>query len=62
LGIALLSLVVAIKIMARNKPADMTTSFSNTAILTENVDGDILAREKLGFGEAADGKLGYIVG
>lgn len=60
---ALLSLVFAVKTMARNKAADtMTTSFSNTAILTRNVDKDASSGEKLSLGTAEDGKLGYILG
>ena len=59
---ALLLLVFAVKIMARNKAADMTTSFSNTAILTRNVDKDASSGEKLSLGTAEDGKLGYILG
>jgi len=59
LGVALISLVVAVIIMARNQTADITTSFSDTAILMRNVDGDVLAGEKLRLRVAEDGKLGY---
>jgi hypothetical protein len=62
LGIALLSLIVAVKIMARNNTADITKSFSNTVILPRNVNEDVSAGEKLGLGAAEGGKLGYILG
>lgn len=59
LGFALISLVVAIIIMASNRTGDITTSFSDTAILMRNVDADVSAGEKLRLRAADDGKLGY---
>jgi len=61
LGVALISLVVAIIIMARNQTGGITTSFSDTAILMQNVNGDISDGEKLRLRVAEDGKLGYAV-
>jgi hypothetical protein len=60
LGIALLSLVFAFKIMARNNTGDNTTSFSNTGILTRNMDEDVSAGANLRLRAAEDGKLEYI--
>ena len=45
--------------MARNKTGDITTSFSNTIILTRNVDEDVSAGAKLRLRGAEDGKLEY---
>ena len=59
MGIALISLIVAIMIMARNDTGDITTSFSDTVILTRNVNGDVSAGEKLRLRVAEDGKLKY---
>lgn len=59
LGFALISLVVAIIIMASNRTGDITTSFSDTVILMRNVDADVSAGEKLRLRAADDGKLGY---
>jgi len=47
--------------MARNRTGDITTSFSDTAILIRNVDEDSLAGEKLRLRAAEDGKLQYTV-
>ena len=47
--------------MARNKTGDITTSFSDTAILMRNVDEDVSARAKLRLRAAEDGKLEYTV-
>ena len=58
LGIALISLVVAIMIMARNNTGDITTSFWDTVVLTRNVDGDVSSGAKLRL-MAEDGKFGY---
>ena len=46
-------------IMARNDTGDITTSFSDTVILTRNVNGDVSAGEKLRLRVAEDGKLKY---
>jgi hypothetical protein len=48
-------------IMARNNTGDITTSFSNTVILTRNVDEDVSAGAKLRLRAAEDGKLEYIL-
>jgi len=61
LGVAFISLVVAVIIMARNRTGDITTSFSDTAILIRNVDEDGLTGEKLRLRAAEDGKLEYTV-
>jgi hypothetical protein len=47
-------------IMARNNIGDITTSFSDTAILTRKMDGDVSAGAKLRLRTAEDGKLEYI--
>jgi len=47
LGHSLISLVVAVMIMARNNTGDITTSFWDTVILTRNVDGDVSLGAKL---------------
>ena len=47
--------------MARNRTGDITTSFSDTAILIRNVDEDGLTGEKLRLRAAEDGKLEYTV-
>ena len=60
MGVALISLIFAIMIMARNNTGDVTTSFSDTAILTRNVDADVSAGAKLRLRAAEDGKLEYI--
>jgi len=59
LGITLISLVVAVMIMARNNTGDITTSFWDTVILTRNMDGDISSGAKLRLRAAEDGKLRY---
>jgi hypothetical protein len=59
LGIALISLVVAVMMMARNNTGDITTSFSDTATLMKNVD--VSAGEMLRLRAAEDGELGYII-
>jgi hypothetical protein len=46
-------------IMARNNTGDITTSFSNTIILTRNVDEDVSAGAKLRLRAAEDGNLEY---
>jgi hypothetical protein len=46
-------------IMARNNTGDITTSFSDTVILTRNLDGDVSGGEKVMLRAAEDGKLGY---
>jgi hypothetical protein len=46
-------------IMARNNTGDITTSFSDTAILMRNVDEGFSAGAKLRLRAAEDGKLGY---
>lgn len=61
LGIALISLVVSVMIIARNNTGDITTSFSNTVILTRNVDEDVSAGAKLRLRAAEDGKVEYTV-
>jgi len=61
LGVALISFVVAVIIMTRNNTGDITTSFSDTAILTRNLDEDVSAGAKLRLRAAEDGKLEYIV-
>jgi len=48
-------------IMARNRTADITTSFWDTIILTRNVDGDVSSGAKLRLRAAEDGKFGYAV-
>jgi hypothetical protein len=48
-------------IMARTNTGDITTSFSNTIILTKNVDQDVSAGAKLRLKEAEDGKFEYIL-
>jgi len=45
-------------IMARNHTSDITTSFSNTVILTRTMD-DVSAGTKLRLRAAEDGKLEY---
>jgi len=61
LGIALISLVVAVMIMVINNTGDITTSFWDTVILTRNVNGDISSGVKLRLRAVEDGKLGYIL-
>ena len=46
-------------IMARNKTSDITTSFSDTAILMRNVDKDVSTGVKLRLRAVKDGKLEY---
>jgi len=48
-------------IMARNNTGRITTSFSDTIILTRNLDEDVSARAKLRLRAAQDGKLEYIL-
>ena len=60
MGVALLSLVVAVIIMARNKTGHITTSFSDTVILTRNVDEEVSAGAKLRLRGTEGGKLEYI--
>jgi hypothetical protein len=48
-------------IIARNNTGDITTSFSNTVILTRNVDEDVSAGAKLRLRAAEDGKVEYTV-
>jgi len=59
LGAALISLIVAVLIMAGNNTGVITTSFWDTVILTRNVDGDVSSEAKLRLRAAEDGKLGY---
>jgi len=59
LGIALISLVIAVMMMAKNNTGDITTSFSDTIILTRNVGGDVSSGVKLRLRAAEDGKLRY---
>jgi len=59
LGVALISLVTAIIIMARNKTSDITTSFSHTAIMTRNVDKDVSAGAKLRLRAVKGGEFEY---
>jgi hypothetical protein len=59
-NLQLISLIFAIMIMARNDTGDVTMSFSDTAILTRNLDADASAGEKLRLKAAEDGKLEYI--
>jgi len=62
LGVALISLIFAIMIMARNNTGNVTTSFLDTAILTRNVDADVEAGGRLRLRAAEpDGKLEYIL-
>ena len=61
MGIALISLVVAVVIMTRNNTGDITTSFWDTVALTRNVDADVSTRAKLMLRAAEDGKLEYIL-
>jgi hypothetical protein len=60
-AVALISLIFAVMIMARNNTGDITTSFSHTAILTRNVDEDVPAGVKLRLRAERDGKMGYIL-
>ena len=60
LGVALISLVFAVMIMARIKTGQLTTSFSDTAILTRNVDEEVSVGAKLRLRAAKNGKLEYI--
>jgi hypothetical protein len=48
-------------IMARNNTGDVTTSFSNTVILTRNVDEGISGGAKLRLKEVEYGKLEYVI-
>jgi len=48
-------------IMVRNNTGDITTSFSDTAILMRNVDEEVPAGAKLRLRAAENGKLEYIV-
>jgi len=59
LGVALISLVIAVMVMTNNNTGDITTSFSNTIILTRNVDEDFSGRVKLRLRAVEDGKLEY---
>lgn len=59
LGVALLSLVFAVMIMARNETGHITTSFSDTVILTRNVGDEVSAGAKLRLKVAENGKLEY---
>jgi hypothetical protein len=49
-------------IMARNNTGHITTSFSDTIILTRNLDDDVSAGAKLRLRAANDGKLEYTLG
>ena len=60
LGVALISLVIAVMVMTNNNTGDITTSFSDTIILTRNVDGDVSEGVKLRLRAEGDGNLGYI--
>jgi hypothetical protein len=62
LGVALITLIVAVMIMARNNTGHITTSFSDTIILTRNLDDDVSAGAKLRLRAANDGKLEYTLG
>jgi len=59
LGVALISLGVAVMIKARNNTGNITTSFSNTVILTRSVDAHISAGAKLRLRVTENGKLEY---
>ena len=60
LGVALISLVIAIMVMARNNTGHITTSFSDTAFMMRNVvDKDVSAGAKLRLRAVKDGKLEY---
>ena len=60
LGVALISLVIAIVIMARNNTSHITTSFSDTAFMMRNVvDKDVSTGAKLRLRAVTDGKLEY---
>ena len=59
MGVALLSFVVAVMIMARNNTGDITTSFSDTAILMRKVDENVSTRATFRLRAAEDGKLEY---
>jgi hypothetical protein len=58
LGVALISLVIAALIMARNNTGNITTSFSDTPILMRNMNEDFPAGAKLRLRAAEDDKLG----
>ena len=60
LGVALISLVIAIVIMARNNTSHITTSFSDTAFMMRNVvDKDVSTGAKLRLRAVTDDKLEY---
>ena len=61
LGVALISLIFAVVIMGRNNTGQITTSFSDTAILTKNVDEEASAGAKLRLRAAENGRLEYII-
>ena len=61
LGIALISLIFAVMVMGRNNTGQITTSFSDTAILTKNVDEEASAGAKLRLRAAENGRLEYII-
>jgi hypothetical protein len=62
LGVPLISPIVAVIIIVINKTGHITTSFSDTLILTRNSDGGVSTGEKLRLRAANDGKFEYTVG
>ena len=63
MGIVLISLGVAVIMMTTNNTGDITTSFSDTIILTRNLnvdaDSDVSAGAKLRLRAPKDSKLEY---
>ena len=57
MGAVLISFVVAVIIMTRNNTGDITTSFSDTAVVTKNLGEDVPAGANIRPRVAEDGKL-----